>query len=60
MPVYREREDEAHADAMAARAKTLAPRLGFCGSCGVSVDEDGGKLHDPQCPDVPEERRRAS
>ena len=37
----------------------LAPVLGFCGACGVSVDEAHGKLHASDCPYLPAERRRA-
>lgn len=58
VPVYRGTEDEAHADRMTARAKALAPTLGYCGCCGVSVDEANGKLHDKWCA-VDAERREA-
>lgn len=59
IPVYRGPNDEAQADRMAARAKALAPVLGYCPSCGEHVDEASGKKHDPWCPDVTEERRAA-
>ncbi len=47
-------EDEARA------WQRAAPVLGFCGACGVSVDEAKGVLHDKDCPHLPPERRRAS
>ncbi len=48
---------EAEAKEIRLAAARLAVMLGWCTSCGVSVDEKNGKLHDPWCPDVPEERR---
>lgn len=57
VPVYRGSEDEAQAARMAARAKALAPALGYCGSCGAYVNEALGKLHSWDCPDVEAERK---
>lgn len=52
-------EDEAR------RWQQLAPRLGFCGACGVSVDEDNPdpekrRLHAHDCPYLPAERRKSA
>ncbi len=58
IPVYRGSADEAQAERMAQRARELAPVLGYCGSCGVIVDEAAGKLHTWDCPDVPPARRQ--
>jgi hypothetical protein len=38
-------------------AARVAVMCGWCTSCGVTVDEKAGKLHDPWCSDVPPERR---
>lgn len=54
----REREDEADARRIAARAKVVAQICGWCTSCGEHVDIAAKKLHDPWCPDAPEEHRR--
>lgn len=54
------RDVEADLELEAKRFRELAPVLGFCGACGVSVDEANGKLHDKDCPYLPAERRRAS
>ncbi len=43
----------------AERFRRLAPVLGFCGTCGVNVDEANGKLHANDCPYLPAERRTA-
>ncbi len=43
----------------AKRFRALAPVLGWCGSCGVTVDEAAGALHANDCPYLPAERRRA-
>jgi len=59
IPVYAGPQDEAHANAMEARARALAPVLGWCPNCGEHVDEAAGKLHDPWCIVEPERRRRA-
>ena len=53
------RDDVADLELEARNFQRLAPVLGFCGSCGVSVDEANGKLHDNQCPYLPAERRQA-
>lgn len=59
IPVYKgTRDDEREADLFEARARALAPVLGFCGYCGVDVDEVNGKLHGHDC-SVQAERRRA-
>jgi hypothetical protein len=36
------------------------PTRGLCRSCGDWVDEAEGRLHAHDCPDAPEEKRRAS
>lgn len=54
------RDVEADIELEAKRFRDLAPALGFCGACGISVDEANGKLHDKDCPYLPAERRRAS
>lgn len=43
----------------AANFQRLAPVLGFCGSCGVTVDEARGRLHGFDCPYLPPERKCA-
>lgn len=52
------RDDVADLELEAERFRKLAPTLGFCGACGVSVDEPNGKLHDAACPYLPPERRQ--
>lgn len=47
-------DEQKEARLAAARVATI---LGWCTSCGVTVDEANGKLHDPWCGDVPPERR---
>lgn len=58
VPVYRGRDAEMDADDEAKRWQDLAPTFGWCGSCGVTVDEPNGKLHAHDCPYLPEERRK--
>ncbi len=43
----------------AKRFQELAPRLGWCGHCGHTVNEAKGILHAHDCPYLPAERRRA-
>lgn len=54
------RDVEVDFEAEARRFQALAPKLGFCGSCGESVDEERGKLHAVDCPYLPAERRRSA
>ncbi len=43
----------------AQRFRKLAPVFGWCGTCGVVVDEANGKLHGYDCSYLPAERRKA-
>jgi hypothetical protein len=52
------RDDLVDRDLEAAKFRRLAPVLGFCGACGVTVDEAAGRLHAHDCPYLPTERRR--
>lgn len=54
------RDVEIDLEAEAKHWIATAPKLGFCGGCGVTVDETNGKLHGSDCPYLPEERRRAT
>lgn len=49
-------DEQKEARLAAARVATV---LGWCTSCGLTVDEARGVLHDRWCPEVPIERRRA-
>lgn len=53
------RDDIADIALEASRFQRLAPVLGWCGACGVNVDEVHGKLHAFDCPHLPVERRAA-
>jgi hypothetical protein len=53
------RDTVADLELEAERFRRLAPVLGFCGTCGVNVDEVNGKLHANDCSYLPAERRRA-
>ena len=54
------RDVEVDFELEARKFRELAPVLGWCDACGVSVDEAAGKLHDNQCPYLPAERRQAA
>ncbi len=60
VPTSAARDAEADMALEAERFRRLAPVLGFCGTCGVNVDEANGKLHASDCAYLPAERRKAS
>lgn len=52
------RDELADIELEAKKWAELAPKLGFCGSCGARVNEAEGKLHDEGCiPSQPERCR---
>ncbi len=52
------RDVEKDLELEAKRFREIAPRLGWCGACGHTVDEAHGILHGEDCPWLPAERRR--
>jgi hypothetical protein len=52
VPVYSSRSDEQDADAFEARAKRLAPAIGYCQWCGAFVDPTMGRLHGSDCASI--------